>query len=240
MTASSFSPTSPHSRLQRYARIVGAMYLVPMATALFAEGYVRGSLYVSDSATETAKNILEHNQLFRTALVADVITYCGVVVLVWALFLLLRSVNRDLILLATLLRLVELGVHFSAIIFGVVALSLLSGGEYTEAFQKPELHALVGLAIRAQAAGLNLGFILLGLGSIVTAYLFLRSGYVPRVLAVLGMYSSLALSTYAVGVIMSPTTTHYFYVAMVPMFIYEVALGLWLLLKGITIQRRPA
>ena len=230
---------SPDSqvRLQQYARLAGAMYLVTMATALFAEGYVRGSLYVGDSAALTAQNLIASNRLFRTALVTDLITSSGVIVLAWALYQLLREVHRELAALAVFFRLVEIAVHFSAITFGVAALSLLSRGEYTQSFQEPQLFGLVGLALRAQAAGLSLGFVPLGLGSAVFAYLLLRSRFVPRPLAAWGIFASLLLAAYSFGVVLSPTTTDFFYMAMIPMFLYEVGLGLWLFVKGVEIQR---
>lgn len=233
-------PPDSNSQLQLYARLAGAMYLITMATALFAEGYVRGSLYVGESAAQTAQNLVASNQLFRVALVADLLTFSGVVILVWALYQVFRQAHRELAALAAFFRLVELGVHFSAMAFGAAALSLLARGEYTQGLQDPQLFALVGLALRAQGAGLSLGFIPLGLGSAIFAYLFLRSGFVPRVLAAWGIFASLLLAMYSLGVVLSPATTDFFYVAMVPMFLYEVGLGLWLLLKGANIQRGAA
>jgi Domain of unknown function (DUF4386) len=226
--------------LQQYARLAGAMYLITMATALFAEGFVRGSLYASHSAALTAQNLIASNQLFRAALVADLLTFSGVVVLVWALFQLLRQVHRDLAVLAAFFRLVEIGVHLSALAFGAAALSLLARGEYTLGFQEQQLYGLVGMALRAQGAGLSLGFIPLGLGSAVFAYLLLRSGFVPRALAAWGIFASLLLATYSFGVVLFPATTDFFYVAMIPMFFYEVGLGLWLLVKGVNVQRSAA
>ncbi len=218
---------------QRYARSAGAMYLLTMVTALFGEGYVRGSLLVSESAAETSRNLIESNQLFRVGLATDLLTFSGVVVLVWALYQLLQPVDRRLAALAVFFRLVELGVHFSAVAFGVAALSLLAGGEYVRGFNEAQLNGLVGLALRAQGAGLSLGFIPLGLGSAVFAVLLFRSRLVPRGLAAWGIVASLLLAFYSFGIVLSPATTDYFYVAMLPMFVYEVGLGLWLLIKGV-------
>ena len=123
--------------------------------------------------------------------------------------------------------------HFSAIGLGMVALSLLAGGEYTQGFEAQQIHGLVGMVLRAQVAGLGIGFIPLGLGSAVFALLLLRSGYVPRLLAGWGIFASLLLAAYSFGVVLSPNTSDYFYVGMLPMFFYEVSLGAWLLFKGV-------
>jgi Domain of unknown function (DUF4386) len=216
----------------RNARLAGVMYLMTMATALFGEAHVRGSLLVSESAEKTAQNIVEHQQLFRIGIATDLATFAGVVVLVWALHELLRPVDRRLALLAAFFRLVELGVHFSATLFSLVALSWLSGGEYVKGFDAQQLQGLAGFALRAQGSGLNIGFIPLGIGSALFAWLLLRSGFVPRWLAAWGIVASALLAAYALAWVIYPATVELFYFAMGPMFIYEVSLGLWLLLKG--------
>ena len=232
MTPTLSSPTSLAGRV-RFARIAGAMYLLTVASALFGEAYVRSSLLVGESAAKTASNLIESNLLYRIGLATDLLTFTGVAVLVWALYQLVREVDHRLAALALLFRVVELGVHFSAIGLGMVALSLLAGGEYTQGFEAQQIHGLVGMALRAQMAGLGIGFIPLGLGSAVFALLLLRSGYVPRVLAGWGIFASLLLAAYSFGVVLSPNTSDYFYVGMLPMFFYEVSLGAWLLFKGV-------
>jgi hypothetical protein len=228
-------PTSGLSNADRsrFARIAGAMYLLTVASALFGEAFVRSSLLDGESAARTASNLIASNLLYRIGLVTDLLTFTGVVFLVWALYQLLREVDPRLAALALMFRLVELGVHFSAIGLGLVSLSLLAGGEYTKGFAAQELHGLVGMALRAQLASLGIGFIPLGMGSAVFALLLLRSGFVPRILAGWGVLASLLLATYSFGVVLSPATSDYFYVGMVPMFIYEVSLGAWLLFKGV-------
>lgn len=208
------------------------MYLLTVALALFGEGFARASLLDGESASKTATNLIEANLLYRMGLVTDLLTFAGVAVLVWALYQLLRDIDHRLAALGLLFRVIELGVHFSAIGLGMVALSLLAGGEYTKGFEAPQLHGLVGMALRAQMAGLGIGFIPLGLGSAVFALLLLRSGYVPRLLAAWGILASLLLATYSLGVVLSPHTSDYFFVGMVPMLIYEVSVGAWLLFKA--------
>ena len=216
------------------------MYLLTMVSAVFGEAYVRGSLLVGESAAKTATNLIESNLLYRIGLATDLLTFTGVTVLVWALYQLLREIDHRLATLALVFRVIELGVHFSAIGLGMVALSLLAGGEYTRAFETHQLHGLVGMALRAQMAGLGIGFIPLGLGSAVFAFLLLRSGYVPRLIAVWGIFASLLLAAYSFGVVLSPSGTDYFYIGMLPMFVYEVSVGAWLLFKGIPVTEHSA
>ena len=232
---------NPEAAQARAARLAGAIYLITMATAIFGETFVRGTLFVSGDATQTAQNIIESEQLFRISIATDLITFTGVVVLIWSLYVLLRPVDRNLALLAVLLRLVEVAIHYVAILGSVVALKLLSGADYLQTFDGSQLHSLARLAVSAQGAGVNLGFVLLGLGSTVFAYLLLRSGYVPKALAGLGIFASLLLATAAVSIIVFPAVARPFYLpAMAPMGIYEITLGFWLLIKGANLQSNSA
>lgn len=234
-------PAMSVAKRVRLARIGGAMYLATIASALFGEAYVRGSLLDGSSASQSAANLIASNFLYRLGLATDLLTFVGVAVLVWALFLLLREIDEHLAVLALVFRTIELGVHFSAIAFGMVGMSLLGGGEYTAGLTQPQLHSMVGMVLRGQMAGLGIGFIPLGLGSAVFALLLFRSRYVPKTLAAWGVFASILLAGYSFGVVLSPDTSDYFFVGMLPMFIYEVSLGFWLLFgRGPTRERNAA
>lgn len=216
----------------RAARIAGGLYLITMVTGIFGEVFVRGSLLVGDT-TQTAHNIIGAERLFRFGIVSDLATFIGVVVLTWALYVLLSPVDRNLALLAAFLRLVEVAVSMGATINSLVALRLLSSAEFLQAFDRSELHALSRLARNAFGYGYDIGFILLGLGSAIFAYLLLRSGYIPRVMAGWGVFASLLFATHAVLTVLFPGAAQNLQLlAYIPMGIYEVTLGFWLLIKG--------
>jgi hypothetical protein len=209
------------------------LYLVQMAAGVFAEVFVRGSLVVRGDPAQTAQNIIDSERFFRLGIASDLVCYTAVLVATWALYVLLRSVDRNLAVLAVLLRLMELALHFNVTTQSLTALRLLSGADYLQAIDTAELQSLAQLAIGVQGAGMNTGFVLLGLGSAVFAWLFFKSRYIPRILAGWGVFASLLLSAYAFTVILFPRAAALQIVPMLPMGIYEVSLGLWLLLKGV-------
>jgi hypothetical protein len=217
------------------------MYLIPMATAIFGESFIRGKLIVRGNATQTAQNIIGSERLFRIGIATDLVTFTGVLVLIWALYVLLRPVDRNLAILAAFSRLVEVAIHYVATLFSLVALVLVGGADYLNTFDASQLHSLAQVAMSAQGAGLNLGFVLLGFGSAVFAWLFLKSGYVPKPLAALGVVASFLLSTSSLAVIVLPELVGpYRLAAMAPMGIYEVTLGFWLLLRGANVPSHGA
>jgi hypothetical protein len=216
------------------AKVVGFLYVFTMATAIFAQMYVRGRLLVRGDAVQTARNIAASERLFRLGLAFDLITVLGVIVLVWALYVVLKPINRNLALLAAFLRLAESSVAAIAILSTFSALRLLSGAEYLRAFDTQQLQALARMFISGQSAGLEIAFVFLGLGSALYSYLWLKSRYIPRAFAAWGIFSSLVLALVNLTLIVFPDLWDVLGMAyMAPMFIYEVGLGLWLLVKGL-------
>lgn len=144
-----------------------------------------------------------------------------------------RFIGKNLALLGAFFRLAEIAVLCVATVNSLVVLRLLSGTGYLKTFEICELHSLAMLALSTQGLGMNVGFILVGLGSAVFAYLLLKSGYVPRALAAWGIFSSLLLAIVTLAIMVFPSWAALGLTYMMPMGIYEVGLGLWLLVKGI-------
>jgi Domain of unknown function (DUF4386) len=227
---STYSVIEPAQRTA--ARIVGLLYLVQMATGIFGQS-VRDQLIVRGDAAKTAQNIIGAERWFRLSIAGDLITYILVIALIWALYILLRPVNKNLALLGVLFRMAENAILCVATINSLIVLKLLSGADYLNSFAANQLNSLVTLALGVQGLAMNVGFILLGLGSTVFAYLLLKSGYVPKALAAWGIFASLMLALVTLGIMVFPALAALGLTYMVPMGIYEVGLGFWLLFKGL-------
>lgn len=218
---------------RKAARVVGFTYLFAMVTAVFGF-YVRGHVVVPGNAAETALNIMASERLFRFGIASDLITFVTDIVLITALYVVLKPVNRSLALLATFWRLMETAVLVVVTLNGFDVLRVLSGANYLGVFEADRLQALARLSLSAYGAGYNVGFVFLGLGSAVFSYLWFKSNYVPRVLAALGVFSSLLLAACNFAFIIFPrlaTIVGPGYMA--PMGVFEITMGFWLLLKGL-------
>lgn len=229
------APTSPgiEPRQRRAARIVGALYLLTMAAAVYVDVQIRGRLIVPDAA-RTAENIIAHEGLFRAGLLSDLLMYVGVVTLSVGLYVVLRPIGRNLALLALLLRVVESGAFIVATLVLAAPLILLGGAEYLGAFSPEQLEALSRTAVSMWAFGYRFGLILLGLGSAGFSYLWLRSRYIPRPIAGWGIFASLLLTIVSATIVVVPSVRSAAGMAhFLPIAIYEVGLGLWLVVRGI-------
>ena len=83
------------------AKLAGLLFLIAMATGLFAEFYVHfpSSLVVNGDAATTARNIMAKERLYRIGIANNIFTFAIDVSLIWALYVLLRNVNKNLALL---------------------------------------------------------------------------------------------------------------------------------------------
>ncbi len=155
-------------------------------------------------------------------------------VLLTALYVVLKPVNRSLALLAAFWRLIETLILVVITLNSFDVLRILSGADYLRVFEADRLQALARLSIGAHGAGYNVGLVFFGLGSTVFCYLWFKSNYIPRALAGWGVFSSLlvGICTFAfiifrnLAKILTPG-------CYAPIFIFEVTLGLWLLVKGL-------
>jgi hypothetical protein len=217
------------------ARIVGAAYLLAIPIALFAEFYVPTRLIVLSSLADTARNIIEHELLYRLGIAANLAVFALDVVLITALYVALEPVNRFIALLAAFIRVVETAIMVVATLNDVAVLRLLSGVDYMRAFDPAQRNALMRLAIGAHGAGYNAGLLFAGLGSSLFCWLWFKSRLVPRALAALGIVASLVLALRTLAVVAFPELGDLVPIPYWggPIFIFELTMGFWLLVREI-------
>ena len=215
------------------ARLAGFLWVFTMVTSMLAELYCFSPLIVSGDVAQTSINIMANETTFRVGIASMLFTSIAVVVLIWAFYILLSPVNKNLALIAVLLRMAETIIICVAPINQLVALKYLGSAKYLKAFEPDQLYALTNISMSTYGSSLYVGFVCLGLGSTVFAYLFYKSGYVPKAFAAWGIFSSLLLGLGSFSIIIFPELRNLVYpYGMVPMFFYEVGLGFWLWIKG--------
>ena len=166
----------------------------------------------------------------------DLLILAAGVMLTVALYVILKPINRSLALLAVFWRLVECSVVAVAIANNFAALLLLGGADSSRAFSAEQLPALARLMISMDTAGNRIAAVLFGLSSAVFAWLWFKSRYVPRLLAAFGILASLVPILVPFSAIVLPALAA---VPLrrartgIPIVIFEVLLGLWLMIKGI-------
>jgi hypothetical protein len=220
---------------RKAATVVGFSYLFALPPAIFAEFYVLGRLIVYNNAVDTARNIMAHERLFRLGTASNLTVFAIDIVLITALYVVLKSVNRNLALLAAFWGLIETAIFVVTLLNDLEVLRLLSGADYLRVFEPDRLQALARLSMSAHGAGYGVGLVFAGLRSTLFCYLWFKSNYIPRALAAWGMLASILMGACAFSFIIFPELAKVVGVLIygAPIFFFELTMGLWLLLRGL-------
>jgi Domain of unknown function (DUF4386) len=222
--------------LQRKAApVAGLAYLITFAIVVYVNFGIHDRLIVAGNAAETARNILAHERLFRVGIAGDLLYCAGVVVLLTALYVILRPVNRGLALLAAFWRLVWVLMWLIATLNLFDALRLLRGADYLRTFEVERLQALARLYLGTRFDYYYAGLLFMALASTVCGYLWLKSRYIPRSLAAFGLISSAFCVACTLVFYIFPNFDQIVNLWWFdfPMSIFDIALSFWLLTKGL-------
>ena len=219
---------------RKAARVAGYAYLVTFATGVYVNFGIHDRLIVENNA-ESARNILAHERLFRIGIAGDLIYCAGVVVLLTALYVILKPVSRGLALLAAFWRLVWVLMWLVMTLNLFDALRLLTGADYLRAFEAERVRALASLYLGTRFDYYYAGLLFGALASTVCGYLWFKSRYIPRALAAFGVISSAFCVACTIVFYIFPTfdkIVNLWWFDM-PMGIFDIALSFWLLFKGL-------
>jgi hypothetical protein len=221
-----------------YARIGGLLYLIIIVIGLYGEAFVRDKLIVSGDAAATAANIISHESLWRFHIAAELVLLICAIALLAILYGLLRPVCRDLILLAAFFNLVSIGVEAATSLNLLEALFPLGRGAYLRAFTPEQLYTLTTLSLRSHTYGFGVSLIFFGCFCVVIGYVIFRSSYLPKVIGVLMQIAGICYLINSFALILAPALASKLFPAiLLPSFVGEASLCLWLLVKGVNMER---
>jgi hypothetical protein len=223
---------------QRLARLGGVLYLILIAVGIFGEVFVRGRLLVPDDAMATAANIRAHELLWRWSIAGELFAAICVTVLLLVWVVLLRPVNRDLLLLAVAFVLASHAIEAVSALDLLRTLFPLGDAGYLQAFTPEQLAALARLAVRAHGHGYGVALLFTGCFFLIAGYLIFKSGYLPRFIGVLYQIAGVGYVTHTFVLILAPSLADgVFRVAAPFILIGELSLALWLLFKGVNVEK---
>ena len=217
------------------AKIAGFNLVFAMAIVIFAQYYVAGNLIVPRNAVETAQNILAHETRFRITIAFNLLYVASIAALLAALYVILSPVNRGLALAAAFCRLIFDTMWAIAALNMLDALTFLGNAPYLRAFPQDQLQAFASVHMHGVFDAYYVGLPFFSLASTICSYLFFKSRYIPRALAGFGVISSAWCVICAFIFVIFPhfneTLNDYWFDS--PMALFDLALGFWLMFKGL-------
>lgn len=223
---------------QLYARLGGVLYVVIIVAGIFGEMFVRGSIVVPGDAPATARNLLASQALWRAGIAGDLLMHVCDLGVVWVLYVLLRPVSRNLALLAVFFVLVQSAVLVANKLTLLLPLFLLGDASYLKTLAPPQLQALAYVAIRTHDYGFGFGLLFFGVACILVGHLIARSGYLPKAIGILMQLAGACYIVNTFALVLSPALGRRLFPAiMLPPFAAELSLAVWLLVKGVNVNR---
>jgi len=218
------------------AKVAGWSGLLTFAIVVFGNFVLLNPLTVPGNAAATAQNIGAHETQFRLTVVCFLTYSLGVVVLLSALYVILKPLNPGLALVGALSRLVFALLWLLSTLNMLSALRLLSNANYLQVFEPDRLQALAKLHLGANFDDYYVGLPFFGLAATVCAYLWFKSNYIPRGLALFGIISSAWCVLCAFAFLIFPHFNNIVndWLFDLPMAVFELVLSFWLLFKGLS------
>lgn len=225
----------PSQSQQRAARLVGFTYLLTFLIVVFTNYGIYERLNVAGNPEATAENILQNELLFRIGIVSDLIYALGFIVLMTSLYTILKYFSQGKAIVSVLLHIIYVIVWVSLTMKFFDALRLMKSPEYLKTFSDGNLFSLSKLLLNARFDRYYGVLMFYSLGSFMFNFLWLKSHYIPKGLALWGMIAS-AWCTFCASVyliypdyelIVNP------WLFDLPMAFFDITLSIWLLIKGL-------
>ena len=221
---------------RKTARMAGLFYLIFILTTVLAT-YIRGRFIVSGDAAATANNIMGSELFFRIGFVTELVSAVFFVLAAWALYVLLKPVNRNLSLLFLLLNLGGVAVECLNALNLFAALQFLSGANYLNVFQTGQLQALAMSSLNSYTNGFLIAQIFFSAWLIPLGYLVYKSRSLPKFLGLLLILDFFGNMSWFLQGFLLPDYKILAYPGNAISLIAEISLTAWLLVMAVKEQK---
>lgn len=220
--------------LNRYARVIGALYisLFILGPMVFLGG--KGAVFVAGDAAATAANVQAMGDGYRFGMGIEALIFLIEVLLSGLLYVMFRGVNVAVSFAAALARFGEAVLQGANLLTSALVLGV-SGGALT-AFSVEQRDQLLQLFQQANGAMVLVWGLFFGFHVLLLAWLVYRSGFLPRWIGGLLFVAGAGYLSQSFGVLLVPAWAPLLDTVVVATAVPgELALTLWLLIKGVRI-----
>ena len=214
-------------------RVVGLWYLSLVLIGPLTLLYIPNKLFVDGDAAATAANIAAHQGLFKTGMLADLVGSVILIFLVMAFYRLFKDVDQELaVWLAITGGIMPATLMLVNFVNSAGALTVAQNPGFLSAFDKPQHDALVMLFVQLHEHQITAAEILWGVWLFPMGLLTYRSGFLPRFLGVWLVINGAVYVLLSVSRLMIPDDAGRFFNYAQPALFGELAIMLWLVVKG--------
>jgi len=218
---------------QSAARATGLASIISLVAIISTSFGVFFRVIDHDDAVQTAQRILADQRLFRLSIAGVLVNCVSLLVLVTALYEVLKRVNSYLALLTALARLVQMFTWVFVAVNLFAAIRILTDPQNAQTFGPDRVPALANLFLTGHDT-YYVGLLFWALGAATGSYLWFISRYVPRALAVFGLIASSWCIVCTLIFYVYPNVERVLnWWFDTPLLLFEMTLSVWLVWKGI-------
>ena len=214
-------------------RVAGFWYLLLVLIGPLRLIYIPNKLFVTGNAAATVNNIAAHEMLFRLGIAADLVGAVVLVLLTLAFYRLFAEVNRNLAVQVVIFGgVMPALIYFVGVVDDFGVLMVVRNADFLSVFDKPQRDALALLFLKLRDGQNTAAEMLWGVWLLPLALLVYRSRFLPRFLGVwLALCGFAYIAMSLVGTLWPEYQGKVFAISQ-PAFFGEIALMLWLVIKG--------
>lgn len=223
------------SSVRNPGRVAGLWYLLLVLAGPLRLIYIPNKLFVHGDAAATAGNIAAHETLFRFGMASELLGAVVLIFLVLAFYRLFKGVDQQLaVLLVIVGGVMPALINFVSFVSDAGALMVAQGGgqDFLSVFDKPQRDALVLLFVRLFHHQTVAAEVLWGLWLFPLGALTYRSGFLPRFIGVWLIINGIAYLVLSLTGLFFPEYQDKVFLFSQPALFGEIAIMLWLLIKG--------
>lgn len=221
---------------RKSALTAGTSLMIMTLAAFFSYGLVHESLLIQGDASTILENVISQNMLFKAEILGWIIIMICDIVVAWSFYIFLKPINKNLSLLAALLRLTYTALLGIAIMNLVFVLLLTIKADYLSLISTDQIQAHVMLYLKAFDSIWSIGLIVFGGHLLIVGWVTLKSNSVPKLISIFMLIAAIGY----IGIHLCKTfLPEYDKIMMilelvftVPMIAGELGFGLWLLFRG--------
>jgi hypothetical protein len=226
---------------RRLARTAGGLYLINIVLGAFAISIIPTIIGLSSDPAATAHHIQSHELLYRLGLAGHVVVTVTNIPLALIFYELFKVVNRRIALLDAFFILVATAIETAGILHQFAPLVLLGNNAHPST--SAALLQAVAYAPGGTLAGIDYDIhtVFFGFDILLSAYLILKSTFLPRAIGILMAIDGVAYLVYSFADFLAPGVA----AQLVPWIQFPSLLGegsfcLWLLVVGVDVERWKA
>lgn len=210
-------------------RLLGATFLLQAVASAVSLIILRDPLIIQGNIIESMNNISDNAGQMQASIVLEMVTAIGIVMLGTLLFETLKKLNRNIALIAKGLYIMEATL---LAVSSLAAFALIRVSQESVISGHPAyMQALGNLLYESMQFGNNLHMLPFSLGATMFYFLFHKSGFLPRILAVLGI---VAAPLAVIGTLFLLLGFDVPLTVFIPNLPFELGAGVWFLFKGIS------